>query len=249
MVETLYNRSLITLLVRLCRKKEDRMTSVIIPVYNEERMLVRHGTYFQTLAQAAELIFVDGGSVDKTVTLASRLGRVIKARKNRAAQMNAGARAAVGDILLFLHADSIIPSARLEEITQAVEKRQLAGGCLTQVLDDPGLLFRWIAFTGNVRAKGFKIFYGDQGIFVRRAIFENLSGFPEVSIGEDVLFSKRLRKAGKTDILPLPILCSARRWKKQGVFRTFLMNARITTALALGHHPDRFASQYLDVRQ
>lgn len=225
------------------------MISIIIPLYNEETALLKQKDHFASLCKMAELIFVDGGSDDKTAALASSCGRLVKARKNRAAQMNAGACLAQGDVLLFLHADTILLASSLGTIMAAMEKHALIGGCLTQVLDEPGLLFRWIAFTGNVRAKVSKIFYGDQAIFVRRNVFEAMGGFPEVSICEDILFTKTLRKLGRTDILPLPVLCSARRWKKQGIWRTFFLNARITTALALGIHPDRLTVSYADVRQ
>ena len=225
------------------------MISVIIPTYNEEAALKKNETYFQMLSQSAELIFVDGGSDDKTVALASKLGRVIETGKNRAAQMNVGACVAKKKILLFLHADVIVRQEVLEKIEEAVEEKKYAGGCLTQVLDEQSVLFKWIAFTGNVRAKISKVFYGDQGIFVRKGIFEELKGFPEVKICEDVLFSKRLRKAGKVDILPFPVYCSVRRWKQQGIFKTFFVNARITSALMFGVHPDQLNILYGDVRE
>ena len=189
------------------------MISVIVPVYNEEAMLRKNDIYYQMLSQNSELIFVDGGSDDATVALAGRLGRVVKARKNRAAQMNAGAHAAKGKIFLFLHADAILQQRHIELLEQVMNNKELIGGCLTQVLDEKGVIFRWIAFTGNTRAKLSRIFYGDQGIFVRRRIFNKLGGFPEVKICEDILFSKKLREAGKVEILSFPVLCSARRWK------------------------------------
>lgn len=225
------------------------MISVIIPVYNEEAVLKKNDIYFQMLSRNTELIFVDGGSDDKTASLAGKLGRVIKAGKNRAAQMNVGARVAKEKILLFLHADSIVRQEVLEKIEVAAEEKKYAGGCLTQVLDEQSVLFKWIAFTGNVRAKISKIFYGDQGIFVHKEVFSKLGGFPEVEICEDILFSERLRRAGKVDILPLPIYCSARRWKKQGIVKTFLLNFQIKTALALGKYPDHLAVAYKDVRE
>lgn len=224
------------------------MISIIIPVYNEEVMLRKNAACYSLLSQSTELIFVDGGSEDKTAELAKASGRLVKARKNRAAQMNAGARTAKGEILLFLHADAVIQQMYLEKIEEAVEKQEYAGGCLTQVIDEQRILFKWISFTGNIRAKMSKIFYGDQGIFVRKGIFEKLGGFPEVKICEDILFTKKLKKEGKVDILPVPVYCSARRWKKQGIVKTSLLNFQITTALALGRHPDRLSIVYKDVR-
>lgn len=225
------------------------MISVIIPVYNEETMLRKNNNYYRVLSQNSELIFVDGGSEDKTVSLANKLGRVVKARKNRAAQMNAGAHAAKGKILLFLHADAILQQRHLEKLEEIVISKEFAGGCLTQVLDEPGLIFKWIAFTGNVRAKMTKVFYGDQAIFVRQSIFKKLRGFPEVKICEDILFSRKLRNFGSVDILPVPVYCSARRWKKRGIMKTFLTNRRITIPLTFGTHPNKLKVGYEDVRE
>ena len=225
------------------------MISVIVPVYNEEAMLRKNDIYYQMLSQTTELIFVDGGSDDATAVLAGKLGRVVKARKNRAAQMNAGAHVAKGKILLFLHADAVIHQNQLQKLEGIINKKDLIGGCLTQVLDDESLLFKWIAFTGNARAKITKVFYGDQAIFLRKSIFKRLKGFPEVNICEDILFSRKLRKAGKVDILPIPVYCSARRWKQQGILKTFFLNARIKSALAFGVQPNQLKIAYDDVRE
>ena len=225
------------------------MISVIIPVYNEEAMLRMNDIYYQMLSQSTELIFVDGGSEDKTVVLAGKLGRVIMAGKNRAVQMNRGAQEAQHDIFLFLHADAFIPLENLQHIVEAIENKKYVGGCFKQVLDDPALIYRWIAWTGNMRAELSKIFYGDQAIFARRDVFLELGGFPEVTIGEDVLFTKKLRKKGKVGVLPYPIHCSTRRWKKQGIWQTFLLNFRIHTALIWNQDLDHLTDVYWDARR
>ena len=225
------------------------MISVIIPVYNEEECLLKNDIYYQMISQVGELIFIDGGSSDKTVVLARKLGRVITAPKNRAIQMNRGAQEAKYNILLFLHADAIIHSENLQQIVTAIEGKKYIGGCFKQVLDDPAILYRWIGWTGNIRAKVSKVFYGDQAIFVRKDVFQQLGGFPEVKIGEDVLFTKRLRRKGKVGILPFTVNCSARRWKRQGVWQTFLLNLRINTALVWNRNLDQLANVYQDVRE
>ena len=225
------------------------MISVIIPVYNEEECLLKNDVYYQMISQAGELIFVDGGSTDRTVSLARKLGRVITAPKNRGAQMNRGAKEAKHKILLFLHADAFIHLENLQQIVKAVERKKYIGGCFKQVLDDPAVLYRWIAWTGNIRAKVSKVFYGDQAIFVRKDIFQELGGFPEVKIGEDVLFTKKLRRKGRVGILPFEVNCSARRWKRQGVLQTFLLNLRINTALAWNQNLEQLANAYQDVRE
>jgi rSAM/selenodomain-associated transferase 2 len=225
------------------------MISIIIPVYNEEVCLLRNGAYYVALASAAELIFADGGSTDRTVELARQYGRVITAPKNRAVQMNTGAREAHRKILLFLHADALLRPEDLRHVVSAVERDHFVGGCFSQVLDDPAFVYRWIAWTGNVRAKIFKIFYGDQSIFVRTDIFEELGGFPLVRIGEDVLFSRALRKKGRAIVLTCPVQCSARRWKRQGILKTFFLNARITAALTWNRDLEFATKVYKDVRE
>ena len=222
------------------------MLTVIVPVYNEADILQKNQEYFQRLGGLCDLIFVDGCSRDQTLKWIPARARVLTAPKNRARQMNAGAAAARQDVLLFLHADAMIPEEYFQKIEAAVQSGGSIGGCLSQVLDDPAWIYRWIALTGNVRAKIFKIFYGDQGIFVRKDIFLSVGGFPEVKICEDILFTKRLRNAGNVGILPFPVICSARRWKRRGILKTFFVNARITAALMLGAHPDRFSSLYSD---
>ncbi len=225
------------------------MISVIIPVYNEEECLLKNDVYYQVISQSGELIFVDGGSTDRTVPLARKLGRVITAPKNRGAQMNKGAKEAKYNILLFLHADAIIHLENLQQIVKAIEGKKYIGGCFKQVLDDPAILYRWIAWTGNFRAKVSKVFYGDQAIFVRKDVFQELGGFPEVKMGEDVLFTKKLRRKGKVGILPFAVKCSARRWKKQGIWQTFLLNLRINTALVWNQNLDQLANAYRNVRE
>ena len=224
------------------------MISVIVPVYNEEECLLKNDVYYQVISRSGELVFVDGGSSDNTVALARKLGRVIMAPKNRAVQMNKGAQEAQYDILLFLHADAFINLENLQQMVKAIESEKYVGGCFKQVLDDPAVLYWWIAWTGNIRAKISKVFYGDQAIFVRKDVFQQLGGFPEVGIGEDVLFTKKLRRKGKVGILPCAVHCSARRWKRQGVWQTFLLNLRINTALVWNQNLDQLANVYQDVR-
>ncbi len=199
------------------------MISIIIPFYNEERMLTKVSPSLQKLSCVAELIFVDGQSTDQGAQIASQFGKIFQSKKNRASQMNYGASQARGDILLFLHADNFISPLTLDKITQKIGVEGYAGGCLTQRLDDNAFIYRLIESQGNLRARLTKEFYGDQGIFVKKAAFLALGGFPEVPIMEDVLFSRSLRKYGKTVVLPEKILVSARRWKEQGILKTALL--------------------------
>lgn len=225
------------------------MISIIIPVLNEQTCLSGKGEFYRALASTTELIFADGGSTDQTTTLARQYGKVVIAARNRAVQMNAGATEASHEILLFLHADAFLRVEELRHIITAVERGHYVGGCFSQVLDDPAFLYRWIAWTGNMRAKLLKIFYGDQAIFVRKDIFRELGGFPLTRIGEDVLFTRGLRTKGRTGILPYQVQSSARRWKKQGILKTFWLNASITTALIWSRDLNRAADKYCDIRE
>lgn len=224
------------------------MISVVIPVYNEERALREKENYYRDLAKTTELIFVDGASSDQTLFLAQGYGKVIQTAKGRARQMNQGARQAHGEILLFLHADALLDTAYLEKITEVVTRQNYIGGCFSQRFKEEALIYRWIAWTGNMRAKVFKIFYGDQGIFVRKDVFWRIGGFPPMRLGEDIFFTKKLKKEGKVRMLSYPIYCSARRWANQGILKTFFLNLRINAALSLGYDVDKLAGIYRDVR-
>jgi len=197
--------------------------SIIVPVYNEEKILSQNLAFFKSLAQRTELIFVDGGSVDKSVEIASSYGKVLSSPKGRSVQMNFGAYSAEGKVLLFLHADTTISTDSLLSIEKKVINNGFIGGCLTQKITKRGFIYRFIEKFGNTRARITKVFYGDQGIFVRKDIFLKIGGFPEVPIMEDVLFTKRLRKIGKTVVLPDKIVVSLRRWQKEGIARTVFL--------------------------
>lgn len=224
------------------------MLSVIVPVYNEEQALRSRREYYGDLARQSDLIFVDGGSTDGTANILNGVFHVIRSPKGRARQMNAGAAAAMQDILLFHHADNAVDVSALSIIEEQVMRHGLAGGCLRQVIDQPGWMYRWIAWTGNARASCRRIFYGDQAIFVRKDIFQQLGGYPECAIGEDVAFSKALRRYGRVRMLPSPVYCSARRWLRQGILKTMLINARVKLGLMLGDQDRQLADVYRDIR-
>jgi len=174
------------------------MISIIIPVYNEEEILLRNSQKLKNLSQSAELIFVDGGSSDKSAEIASSYGVVIDCKKGRALQMNCGAEYARHEILLFLHSDNYIFPEAILSIEKNIKKNGFIGGCLTQRIDNRRFIYRIIESQGNIRARLSKVFYGDQGIFIKKDIFFKIGGFPEVPIMEDVLLTKKLRKIGNS---------------------------------------------------
>lgn len=223
------------------------MVSVIIPVYNEEAAIEKA---LRSLPDTDELevIVVDGGSADKTVELARPFQvRIVSASKNRALQMNVGAGEANGETLLFLHADTILEEGALEAV-QDCANTGYVGGCFTHKIDSDRIIYRIIEASGNLRAKLFGVFYGDQGIFVRKDVFIKMGGFDDVRLFEDVIFSKRLRREGKVRVLRKRAYCSPRRWEKQGVVRATLVNWLVTIGFLLGVSPSRLKRVYWDVR-
>jgi rSAM/selenodomain-associated transferase 2 len=211
--------------------REQNSISVIVPVLNEEKILHLTIPRLYTLQDKAELVFVDGGSSDRTVECVSRLGTVLKSERGRSLQMNTGARMACGNIFLFLHADCYLGNGSLSSMRQCIEHGAV-GGCFTQRITNENPAFRAIEREGNRRARMKNVFFGDQGIFVRRDVFRKTGGFPDVPIMEDVLFSKKLAHMGKTVCLNERIYVSSRRWDEHGFHRT---NARYKLMWLLYH--------------
>jgi len=224
------------------------MISVIVPFYNEEEILHAHSRIVAELSQNTELIFVDGKSGDKSANIAGQYGRVLQSEKGRAKQMNAGAREARNDILLFLHADNTVSLEAIENIEKEIRQNGAVGGCLTQRIDKEGFIFRLIEAQGNSRARRTKIFYGDQGIFVCKDVFWRIGGFPDVPIFEDVLFTQKLKGEGRATVLPDKIMVSARRWEKMGIFRTTVMFNTLLIMFKMGWPLERIKGLYEDLR-
>lgn len=222
--------------------------SIVIPSLNEE------GEIRDTLAAAAathphELIVVDGGSIDRTRAVATAAGSlVIEASQGRAVQMNAGAAAATGDILLFLHADTHLPPNALGDVTRSFEDARIVGGRFDVTLDGPEPMFRVIETLMNIRSRATRIATGDQAIFVRRSAFEALGGFAPIPLMEDIQFMSRLKRHGRVACLRSRVRTSVRRWRRYGVWRTMVLMWWLRTLYAAGVGPDRLARRYAAIR-
>ncbi len=208
------------------------MISVIIPTYNEEKVLP--GTLHALFAQPGkfETIVVDGGSIDHTREIVAELMlsppssvlgtiRLLSAPKGRASQMNAGTKEATGEWLLFLHADTTLPHHAIQRLNQLEADHEIqAGGFMHQFSGDDWRL-KAISFLDNFRCTRSRIIYGDQALFVRRSLFERLGGFPDQPILEDVAFCERLITVTNPLLLSPPVVTDARKFLKMGVWRSF----------------------------
>lgn len=221
--------------------------SIVIPVWRDTARLLN---LLRTLPErpGAQIIVaataVEQAELDEAIA-AVRPGVLVTAgRLGRGAQMNAGARAATGAWLLFLHVDSRLPDRALDEIALASKDPAVAGGFFRFALDAPGWRARFIEWGTAQRSRWFQLPYGDQGIFVRREVFERLGGYREQALMEDVDFVRRLRRAGRLHDSPLRLVTSARRWLRDGWFRRMGGNWLLMTLYTAGVDPRYLARRY-----
>jgi rSAM/selenodomain-associated transferase 2 len=215
------------------------LISIIIPTLNEEENIARCLASTQN-AYNAERIVVDGGSRDRTVEIALACGaRVLTSPAGRARQMNAGARAACGDLFIFLHADTRLPDGFDGCVREILARRGIAAGAFEFRLDmsSPGLQI--IERVANWRSRRLQMPYGDQAIFIRSALFRDIGGFPDMPIMEDFEFIRRLQKRGLIQTAPYPAITSGRRWRMLGLWKTTLINELVVVAYYLGVSPTR----------
>ena len=219
--------------------------SIIVPVLNEVATIAVQLAALQPLrAAGVEIVLVDGGSSDGTADLARPLAdRLIVAPRGRAVQMNAGALASRGELLLFLHADTLLPAAADALVVQAIAGGALWGRFDVRI-DGTHPLLRVVERLMNWRSQLSGIATGDQAMFVRRNVFERLGGFPEIPLMEDITFSKRLRQIAPPACLREPVMTSGRRWEKHGVLRTILLMWRLRAAYFFGADPQQLAIAY-----
>ena len=196
--------------------------AIVIPALNEAANLSRLLPALARDCPGAEIVVVDGGSGDDTATVVARQPgpRLLQSARGRAVQMNHGARATGGDPLLFLHADTRLPDGAARAIEQALAEPGVVGGRFDVRFDNNRSLFQIIAWFMNTRSRASGICTGDQAIFVRRADFEAIGGYPDIQLMEDIELSRRLKRRGTLCALHLRVTTSARKWEREGPLRT-----------------------------
>jgi rSAM/selenodomain-associated transferase 2 len=200
-------------------------------------------------APGAETIVVDGGSTDRCIEIASTRGaRTLTAGRGRARQMNAGAAAAHGDALVFVHADTVVPVTFASDIASVLEDPSIVGGRFDIELDEPSLSSRLLGKLISLRSRIMRSATGDQAIFVRREVFAAMGGFTEIDLCEDVDFARRLKRSGRVACLRSRVVTSARRWRQNGLLRTVLKMWLVKSLFLAGVSPARLRRYYANIR-
>lgn len=220
--------------------------SIIIPALNEAAGIAQTLRPLQPLrARGHQVVVVDGGSADETMDIARPLAdHVIASQPGRARQQNAGAEAATGDVLLFLHADTLLPLDADRLVIDGLMRSGRGWGRFDVRLSGRRPALRMVERMMSLRSRVTGIATGDQGIFVRREWFRRAGGFPQIPLMEDVALSGTLRRMGSPLCLRQRVVTSSRRWEERGVLRTILLMWRLRAEYALGADPTRLARRY-----
>jgi len=217
------------------------MVSIVMPAYNEEQALPHSLNALFRQEGIYEVVLVDGGSSDRTRAIAESFGftteaddrhgcpsvprsprLILTASKGRASQMNAGAKVAQGEWLLFLHADTVLPTGAIRRLNAMHADQAIQAGGFRHQFSGTDWRLRFISFLDNLRCRCSRIIYGDQALFVRRTLFEHIGGFPNQPILEDVAICERLLKFTRPVLLSPPVVTDARKFVKMGVWHSFV---------------------------
>jgi rSAM/selenodomain-associated transferase 2 len=218
--------------------------SIIIPTLNEANTIQVCLLALQVLRAHAEIIVVDGGSGDDTLLLATPYtDKILQSNQGRATQMNHGAKYALGEILLFLHADTELPEHALTLIEQSITPQQPWGRFDIQ-LRSASVMFTVIAFMMNWRSRLTGICTGDQVLFVTKTAFTAVGAYPNIALMEDIALSRALKKLSPPVCLRAKVTSSARRWQQQGIHKTIVLMWSLRLRYYLGADPTFLAELY-----
>lgn len=222
------------------------MISVVIPTLNEEKTIGECIEAIRFESADIEIVVADGGSGDKTLEIASGYPEVavVASGRGRGIQLNAGAAAATGDILLFLHADTILERDWAKIIPESLEEYSVVGGAFTFAVNNPSLKYRLVELWVGLRCALCRLPYGDQAIFIRKDLFIKLNGFRDIPLMEDVELVERMKKAGRITMLNKKAFTSDRRWSSKGLIRTAAINQLTMMLYKFGVSPEKLFRLY-----
>ena len=228
--------------------KDEVTISIIIPVFNEEKGIIRAVDHLSRIQDdnVLEIIVVDGNHKGNTVLfLRDRKVIALKSEKGRARQMNSGAKKARGDILLFLHGDTLLPNNAIEQIGEVMKLGRYVAGAFDLGLDNQRWSLNLIAAVASMRSRITRIPFGDQAIFIKRSYFKKIGGFCNIPLMEDLELMKGIRRRGdKIHIIPLKVTTSARKWEEDGIIYTTLRNWLLQFFYSCGISPERLVRYY-----
>jgi rSAM/selenodomain-associated transferase 2 len=220
--------------------------SVVVPTLDEAAVLASTlDRLVAALPPGCEVVVADGGSSDGTLEIAALRARVVPAPRGRGPQLNAGAAAARGEVLVFLHADCWPEPGAVEEAVGRLADPRVAAVAFSQRLEGRRWIYRWIERAADLRVRWFQSVYGDSGLALRRETFERIGGYPDVPLFEDLGISERLRRAGgRVELARAPLHVSTRRWERRGPLRRTLANWLLTLRYKAGADPKALAPAY-----